>query len=223
MEIKVTRAESNRSRPADSELGFGQIFTDHMFLMDYEPAQGWYDARIVPYEDFKINPAAMVFHYAQAIFEGLKAYKTPDKKICLFRAEQNFKRFNRSAKGMCIPEIDREFVMNALKKLLITEEKWIPESPGTSLYIRPVAIATDSYIGVRPSNRYLFYIILSPVGAYYAEGLNPIKIWVAKNHVRSAPGAVGEYKTAGNYAASLFFFCESCKRRICSGSLARCH
>ena len=211
MEIKVTRVESNRSKPDDSALGFGQIFTDHMFVMDYKQDKGWHNPEIVPYGNFDISPAALVFHYGQAVFEGLKAYKTADQKICLFRARDNFKRFNSSSRGMCIPEIDCDFVMKAMKKLILMEEKWIPESSGTSLYIRPITIATESYIGVRPSSIYKFYIILSPVGAYYAEGLNPVKIWVAKNHVRSVPGAVGEYKTAGNYAASLFSFVKAQK------------
>lgn len=203
MEIKVTLAKTNKTRPKDSDLGFGQVFTDHMFVMDYSGDKGWHDPRIVPYADFSISPSAMVFHYGQAIFEGLKAYKTHDKKICLFRPRDNFKRMNRSAKGMCIPEIDIDFVMTALKKLIRLEEKWIPETLGTSLYIRPTIIATDPFLGVRASYTYKFFIILSSVGAYYAEGLNPVKIWVSKDHVRAVRGGVGEFKTAGNYAASL--------------------
>lgn len=146
----------------------------------------------------------MVFHYGQAIFEGLKAYKTPDKKICLFRAKDNFERMNRSAKGLCIPQIDVDFVMDAMKQLIKLEEKWIPETLGTSLYIRPTIIATDPFLGVRASYTYKFFIILSSVGAYYADGLNPVKIWVEKDHVRAIRGGVGEFKTAANYAASLF-------------------
>lgn len=203
MEIKITRAETGRTRPDDSKLGFGQVFTDHMFVMDYTPEKGWHGPRIEPYANFSISPAAMVFHYGQAIFEGLKAYKTADKKIQLFRARDNFKRMNRSAKGMCIPEIDIDFTMDALKTLLKMEEKWIPETIGTSLYIRPTIIAVDPFLGVRASLTYKFYIMLSSVGAYYAEGLNPVKIWVAKDHVRAVRGGVGEFKTAGNYAASL--------------------
>jgi len=203
MEIKVTTIETNRTRPKDSDLGFGQVFTDHMFVMDYSEEKGWHDSRIEPYADFSVSPAAMVFHYGQAIFEGLKAFKTPDKKICLFRPRDNFKRMNRSATGMCIPKIDIDFVMDALKQLIRLEEKWIPETLGTSLYIRPTIIATDPFLGVRASLTYKFFIMLSSVGAYYAEGLNPVKIWVAKDHVRAAKGGVGEFKTAGNYAASL--------------------
>lgn len=203
MEVATTLVETGRTRPADADLGFGQIFTDHMFVMDYSPEKEWHNAQIVPYADFSISPAAMVLHYGQAIFEGLKAYKTADNKIQLFRARDNFERMNRSAKGMCIPQIDIDFVMDALKKLIKIEEKWIPETPGTSLYIRPTVIATDPFIGVRASFSYKFYIILSSVGAYYAEGLNPVKIWVSKDHVRAVRGGVGEFKTAGNYAASL--------------------
>ncbi|NOX35679.1 MAG: branched-chain amino acid aminotransferase [Deltaproteobacteria bacterium] len=203
MEIKITLADTNRIRPEDSDLGFGQVFTDHMFVMDYSGDKGWHDPRIEPYADFKVSPAAMVFHYGQAIFEGLKAYKTQENKICLFRARDNFERMNRSAKGMCIPCIDIDFIMDALKKLIRLEEKWIPETLGTSLYIRPTIIATDPFLGVRASFTYKFFIILSSVGAYYAEGLNPVKIWVSKDHVRAVRGGVGEFKTAGNYAASL--------------------
>jgi len=203
MEIKVTHARTNRTRPEDSALGFGQVFTDHMFVMDYSEDNGWHDPRIEPYADFSISPAAMVLHYGQAIFEGLKAYKTTDGKIHLYRARDNFERMNRSAKGMCIPQSDIDFVMDAMKQLIRLEEKWIPETIGTSLYIRPTIIATDPFIGVRASFTYRFYIILSSVGAYYAEGLNPVKIWVAKDHVRAVKGGVGEFKTAGNYAASL--------------------
>jgi len=203
MKIKVTLAPTNRTRPKDSELGFGQLFTDHMFVMDYTEGKGWHDPEIKPYSSFSLPPSSMVLHYGQAIFEGLKAYKTPDKKICLFRPWDNFKRMNISAGGMCIPQIDEQFVLEAMKKLIKIEEKWIPETLGTSLYVRPSIIATDPFLGVRASYTYKFFIILSPVGAYYAEGLNPVKIWVAKDHVRSVRGGVGQFKTAGNYAASL--------------------
>jgi len=159
--------------------------------------------RIEPFAEFSMSPAAMVFHYGQAIFEGLKAYKTPEGKIQLFRARDNFARMNQSANGLCIPEIDVDFVMDAMKQLIKLEEKWIPETLGTSLYIRPFIIATDPFLGVRSSFTFKFFIILSSVGAYYAGGLNPVKIWVSKDHVRAVRGGVGEFKTAGNYAASL--------------------
>lgn len=204
MNIKITRAAQTGTRPKDENLGFGTVFTDHMFVMDYSKDRGWHDPRIEPYATFSLSPAAMVFHYGQAIFEGLKAYKTPGNKIQLFRARDNFKRLNRSARGLCIPELDIDFAMEALKQLLRLEEKWIPETLGTSLYIRPFIIATDPFLGVRSSFTFKFFIILSPVGAYYAEGFNPVKIWVSKTHVRAVRGGVGEFKTAGNYAASLF-------------------
>ena len=203
MEIKVTRATQTGTRPKDEDLGFGTVFTDHMFVMDYEEGKGWMDPRIEPFSDFSMSPAAMVFHYGQAIFEGLKAYKTPDGKIQLFRARDNFARMNRSAKGLCIPEIDVDLVMDGMKQLIKLEEKWIPETLGTALYIRPTIIATDPFLGVRSSFTFKFFIILSSVGAYYAQGLNPVKIWVSKDHVRAVRGGVGEFKTAGNYAASL--------------------
>ena len=204
MDIKITRATTTGTRPKDSELGFGTVFTDHMFVMDYTEGKGWHDARIEPFADFSVSPAAMVFHYGQAIFEGLKAYKTPEGKIQLFRARDNFARLNRSARGVCIPEVDEDFVMDALKQLVKLEEKWIPETLGTSLYIRPTIVATDPFLGVRASHKFKFFIILSSVGAYYSEGLNPVKIWVEKDHVRAVKGGVGEYKTAANYAASLY-------------------
>ncbi|THB79942.1 MAG: branched-chain amino acid aminotransferase [Desulfobacteraceae bacterium] len=203
MNIPVTEVPQKGTRPDDASLGFGQIFTDHMFVMNYEEGKGWFNPRIEPLQDMSLSPAAMVYHYGQAIFEGLKAYKSNDGKTLLFRARDNFKRMNRSAKGLCIPEIDIDFVMNALKQLLKVEDQWIPETLGTSLYIRPTIIATDPFLGVRSSFTFTFFIILSPVGAYYAEGFNPVKIWVSKDHVRAVRGGVGEYKTAGNYAASL--------------------
>ncbi len=203
MSIPVTEVKKKGTRPDDAALGFGQVFTDHMFIMDYAVEEGWHNPRIEPLENLSLSPAAMVFHYGQAIFEGLKVYKTEDGKIQLFRARDNFKRMNRSAAGMCIPQVDIDFVMDALKKLIKLEAHWIPQTLGTSLYIRPTIIATDPFLGVRSSFTFTFFIILSPVGAYYAEGLSPVKIWVSKDHVRAVRGGVGEFKTAGNYAASL--------------------
>ena len=204
MEIPVTKTGTPGQKPNDDALGFGQIFTDHMFNMDYSEEKGWHNQRIEPYGDLCYSPATMVFHYGQAIFEGLKAYRNQNGDIQLFRAEENFKRLIRSARGLCIPEPDMDMMMDALKQLLLLEKDWVPSSPGTSLYIRPTVIATDSFLGVRPSKTYRFFIILSPVGAYYPEGFNPVKIWVSKEHVRAVRGGVGEYKTAGNYAASLY-------------------
>jgi branched-chain amino acid aminotransferase len=176
MEIAVTRVAKAGTRPKDEDLGFGTVFTDHMFVMDYSEEKGWHDPRIEPFASVSLSPAAIVYHYGQAIFEGLKAYKTPDKKIQLFRARDNFKRLNRSARGLCIPEVDIDFVMDALKQLLILEKDWVPETLGTSLYIRPFIIATDPFLGVRASFTFKFFIILCSVGAYYAGGLAPVKI-----------------------------------------------
>ena len=206
MEIKVTPAAPDRmkKKPVDeSKLGFGDIFTDHMFLMDYEKGRGWNNPRIEPYKALNLDPAAMVLHYGQEVFEGLKAYRRPDGRIQLFRPLDNFRRLNRSNDILCIPRIDENFALNALKELLKLEQEWVPRASGTSLYIRPTIIATDPFLGVRASHTYRFFIILSPVGAYYAEGFNPVKILVEKEHVRAAVGGTGEAKTPGNYAASL--------------------
>lgn len=203
MQIKVQLSDTPKDKPDENNLGFGSTFTDHMFVMDYSSDQGWHDARIEPYGPFVMDPATMVLHYGQGIFEGLKAYRTEANKIQLFRAMDNFKRMNYSARKLCMPEIDTHFVLQALKELLQVEKAWVPSPSGTSLYIRPTMIATDPYLGVRASFSYKFYIILSPVGAYYPEGFNPIKILVTRDHVRAVRGGVGDTKTMGNYAASL--------------------
>ena len=204
MDISITRAKQLGKRPADSELGFGTIFTDHMFNMDYALDKGWHNPRIEPRHNFSLSPATMTLHYGQTIFEGLKAYKTAQGDIRLFRPQENFKRLNNSARGLCIPELDEAFALHALKELLKVEADWIPETQGTSLYVRPTVFATDPFLGVRASHTYRYFILLSPVGAYYAEGFNPVKIWISTEHVRAVRGGVGEYKTAGNYAASLY-------------------
>ncbi len=204
MELTIKKADKLKSHPDDSKLGFGTIFTDHMFNMDYSPEEGWHNPRIEPYAPIKMDPATMVLHYGQAIFEGLKAYKTDSGEIQLFRPKDNIKRFNKSGNMLCMPELDEEFVLDALLQLLEIEKDWVPSEPGTSLYIRPTLIATDPYIGLRASNTYRFFIILSPVGAYYPEGFDPVKIWVTTDYVRAVRGGVGQAKTAGNYAASLY-------------------
>lgn len=204
MDLKIERVKSPKKLADDSNLGFGQIFTDHMFNMDYTPESGWHNPRIEPYGPIVMDPATMVLHYGQAIFEGLKAYRTSDDKIQLFRPERNVARFNRSAQIMCIPEVDEAFALSAIKRLVAIEKDWVPRAPETSLYIRPTIVAMDPYLGVRPSYTYRFFIILSPVGAYYPEGFNPLKIWVTDKYVRAVRGGVGEAKTPANYAASLF-------------------
>ena len=187
----------------DDPLTFGTIFTDHMFMMNYEVGKGWYDPRIVPYDKISLEPSAMVFHYAQEMFEGLKAYKTEDGRTLLFRPNKNIERANNTNRRICIPEIPEEDFLQAIKAVVKQDEAWIPTKPGTSLYIRPFVIATDPYLGVRPSDTYLFMIILSPVGAYYPEGLNPVKIWIEDDYVRAVKGGIGEAKTGGNYVASI--------------------
>ncbi len=206
MEITVTPAKPDqlKQKPTDeSKLGFGDIFTDHMFLMDYESGKGWFNPRIVPYGTLSIDPAAMAIHYGQEIFEGLKAYYGQDGGIYLFRSKRNFIRFNQSATRVCMPEVDIDLTMEGMKKLILLDREWVPRNPGTSLYIRPTMLATEPHLGVRPANNYLCFIIIGPVGAYYKEGLNPVKIYVEDKYIRAAMGGTGEAKTAGNYAASL--------------------
>ena len=203
MEVTITRAETLKAKPDESNLGFGTIFTDHMFNMDYDPKQGWHNPRIEPYAPLILDPATMYLHYAQGAFEGLKAFRTAAGEIRMFRPKDNIARMNRSCRRLCIPEIDPALFADALNQLISVEQEWVPKEPGTSLYIRPTVIATDPYLGVRASNTYRFFIILSPVGAYYKEGFNPVKIWVTHDYVRAVRGGVGEAKTPGNYAASL--------------------
>jgi len=201
--ITIERTQSPKQKPDQNNLGFGNYFTDHMFVMDYTAGKGWHDPRIIPYQPLQLEPSAMVLHYGQAIFEGLKAYKAKDGRILLFRPHQNMARTNISNDRLCIPPIDVDFGVEAIKTLVKLEKDWIPEAEGTSLYIRPFIIATDPYLGVRPSNTYKFIIILSPVGAYYPEGINPVKIYVESKYVRAVKGGIGYAKTPGNYAASL--------------------
>ncbi|MFP4037072.1 MAG: branched-chain amino acid aminotransferase [Desulfobacteraceae bacterium] len=206
MEIKVSPAGPGelKPKPADeSKLGFGDLLADHMFMMDYQAGRGWHNARIVPYGPLQIDPAAMGLHYGQEIFEGLKAYRGKDGTVYLFRPEENLKRMDRSAARVCMPELDATTAMEGLKKLIQLDRDWVPSSQGTSLYVRPTMIATEPHLGVRPSSDYLFYIIIGPVGAYYKEGLNPVKIYVEDHYIRAAVGGTGEAKVAGNYAASL--------------------
>lgn len=206
MEFKVmpARPDQLKKKPEDeSNLGFGDIFSDHMLLMNYEHGKGWIHPRIEPYHSLVIDPAAMAVHYGQEIFEGLKAYRGKDGSIYLFRARENYVRMNRSAARLCMPELDIDFVMEGMKKLILLDKDWVPRNQGTSLYIRPTMLATEPHLGVRPANAYLFYIIIGPVGAYYKEGLNPVKIYVEDQYIRAAVGGIGDAKTAGNYAASL--------------------
>ena len=204
MEISFQKNQNPKQKPADNELGFGKYFTDHMFVLDYDSEKGWYDPRIIPYGPFQVEPSCMVFHYGQAIFEGMKAYLNNDGEAVAFRPFSNIQRLNRSAERLCIPQLDEKLVWEGLQKLIDVDKEWIPKTEGTSLYIRPFVIATDPNLGVRPSFTYKFFIILSPVGAYYKEGVKPVKIYVTDKYIRAAEGGVGFTKTAGNYAVSLY-------------------
>lgn len=204
MDLKILPLTSPKPRPADeNQLGFGKHFTDRMLVMEYAAGKGWHSARIQPYGPFSLDPACAVLHYAQEIFEGLKAFRRADGSIALFRASDNVRRFNRSAARMCMPEVDEAFFLDAIRQLVRLEADWVPRSPGTALYIRPTMIAVDPYLGVHPSDTYLCYVILSPVGAYYKGGFSPVKIWISDEYVRASLGGTGEAKTGGNYAASL--------------------
>ncbi len=188
----------------ENKLVFGKQFTNRMFVMEYNTGKGWHSARIQPYAPFSLDPAAMVLHYSQEIFEGLKAFRRPDGSVALFRPADNVARFNQSARRMCMPEVDEQFFLDSLLELIRLETDWVPHSAGTSLYIRPTMIATEAMLGVRPADQYLCYVILCPVGAYYKGGIAPVKIWISDHYVRAAEGGTGEAKTGGNYAASLY-------------------
>ena len=204
LDIKIEKAATLKAKPTDeSKLGFGNIFTDHMFVMEYDLGVGWHDARIVPYAPFPLDPACVVFHYAQEIFEGMKAYRTADNKIQLFRPDCNASRMNDSADRLCIPNIPVEDFIQAVKTLVEVEKDWVPHTDGASLYIRPFTFATDVTLGVHASHKYTFCIICSPSGAYYAEGINPVRIYVEDDFIRAAPGLTGFTKCGGNYAASI--------------------
>lgn len=204
LDIKITKTTCPKAKPQDeNNLGFGKIFTDHMFVMNYTEGKGWHDARIVPFENVSLSPAAMVFHYGQEMFEGLKAYRGTDGEPRLFRPDMNGKRTNDTNDRLCIPQIPVEDFVEAVKAVVDVDKDWIPKAAGTSLYIRPFIIATDEFLGVAPSKTYLFMIILSPSGAYYASGLAPVGIWIEDDYVRAVRGGIGFAKTGGNYAASL--------------------
>ncbi len=206
MQITVAQAPENRRRQkpkVGEKLGFGNLFSDHMFLMEYASGKGWGNARIVPYGPLSLAPSAMVLHYGQEIFEGMKAYYARDGAVCLFRPDRNAERLNRSAARMCLPEIPVEDQLAALRALVRLDREWIPRDEGASLYIRPTMIATEAGLGVRPAAECLFFVITGPVGAYYARGFDPVRILVEETYVRAARGGTGEAKTGGNYAASL--------------------
>ena len=203
MNISIKLTQNPKKKPDEDKLSFGKQFTDHMFLMDYKEDKGWHDARIVPYGPLALDPSTNVLHYGQGVFEGLKAYKTEDNRVLLFRPDENAKRLKSSCERLCIPPIDESDVVEAITKLVKTDIDWVPSSKGTSLYIRPFIISTDPFLGVHPSHSYLFMIILSPVGPYYPSGLNPTSIYVEDFYKRASKGGMGHVKTMGNYAASL--------------------
>ena len=202
-EIRIVRTQAPKPKPPSDSLGFGQYFTDHMFIMDYTAGKGWHDPAIVPYAPLILDPAALVFHYGQAVFEGMKSYRSSDGRVLLFRPEKNFERLNTSNDRLCIPCIDNDMAIHALIELIKLDADWIPAAEGTSLYIRPFVMATEAVLGVRPSNFYKFIIILSPVGSYYPQGINPVKICIEDEYVRAVRGGAGYTKGSANYAISL--------------------
>ncbi len=204
LDIKITLTTEPKAKPAPGQkLGFGKIFTDHMFVMNYTEGKGWHDARIEPFQNISLSPAAMVYHYGQEMFEGLKAYKNENGEVFLFRPDMNAKRTNATNDRLVIPQIPIEDFVQAVSAVVDVDRDWIPTEAGTSLYIRPFIIATDEFLGVAPSKTYLFMVILSPSGAYYESGLAPVGIWIEDEYVRAVRGGIGFAKTGGNYAASL--------------------
>ena len=203
MTLPVRHTAHPHPRPKEAELGFGKFFADHVVLADYAPDKGWYDARIEPYGPLSMDPAAGVFHYGQAMFEGMKAFRAADGTVNLFRPAHHCERMARGAPRLCIPPVDPKLMQAWLTQLVKVDSEWVPTSAGTSLYIRPTLIASEGYLGVRPATRYLFFVICSPVGAYYASGVKPVRIWVEREQTRAAHGGLGSVKAGANYAASL--------------------
>ena len=203
LDIKIEKTACPKEKPAASTLGFGKKFSDHMFVMEYKEGEGWKNPRIIPFGNISLSPASTVFHYGAEIFEGMKAYRTPDGKIQLFRPYENAKRMNNSAERICLPEIPEEDFVQALEALVKIDADWVPHEPETSLYLRPFTIANDPFLGVHPATEAIFMIIASPVGSYYAEGLNPVSIMIETEDVRAVRGGTGYAKCGGNYGASL--------------------
>ncbi len=206
MKIKLTKVSPEQLKTPPATLAgveFGTVFSDHMFCMEWDDGKGWHSTQIKPYGPLKLEPSSMVLHYAQMSFEGLKAYKIKSGEHALFRPRENFKRMNRTAQRMCIPEVDVDEMLDVLKQLLHLDSGWVPGEDGTSLYVRPTILATEEAIGLKVSSKYLFFIILSPVGPYYPQGFNPVNIMVSEKYVRAVPGGIGFAKTGGNYAASI--------------------
>jgi branched-chain amino acid aminotransferase len=201
--IPVTRTNQPRPRPPESSLGFGRHFTDHMFVMEWTSQKGWHGDRVVPYGPFSIDPAAAALHYGQAMFEGLKAFRAQDGRVRLFRLDRHTRRMEAGAPRLCMPSPPPERLAQGIRAVVSADKDWCPSSPGTSIYVRPTLVATEPFLGVRPAEQYLLFVILSPVAAYYAEGLKPVKIYVEERYTRAAPGGLGGVKAGANYAASL--------------------
>lgn len=212
IEIAIEKNPQTKQRPSEDQLGFGRYFTDHMFVIDYSGLLGWHAPRIVPYQNLRLDPGAAVLHYGQAIFEGMKAFRGDDGKIRLFRPEMNFERMQASAERLCMKFVDLGVFMESLLRLVRTEASWVPSKPGTALYLRPTLIGSEPFLGVRPAEGYIYYVIASPVGAYYGENIETVKIWIERTFSRAAPGGIGAAKAAGNYAASLIAATEAKKR-----------
>ena len=202
MNISITKASLLKEKPESSTLGFGKFFTDHMFMMDWSKEKGWYDARIVPFANISLHPASTVLHYGSEIFEGLKAYRRADGKVQMFRPMENIRRMNNSAERLCLPQIPEEDMLQALTSFVEMEQEWTPSAEGTSLYLRPFLFGNDETLGVHAVHNATFVIIASPVGSYYAEGINPVKIMIEDEDVRAVRGGTGYTKCGGNYAAS---------------------
>ncbi|MBK5255599.1 MAG: branched-chain amino acid aminotransferase [Vicinamibacteria bacterium] len=212
LDVRIHHVPRTRTLPSAAELGFGRIFTDHMFAMEYEEGRGWFDARILPYGPIPIDPGASCLHYGQAMFDGCKAFRSKQGRIQLFRGRRHAARLADGAPRLGMVAPSAETIYQAMTALVHFEKDWVPSEPGTALYLRPTLVGTEGFLGVRPSKKYLFFIILSPVGAYYKDGLKPVRIWVEKDLIRAAKGGLGAVKAGANYAASLFAATEAQKR-----------
>ncbi len=210
--IPVKKSTTQKVKPPSQQLGFGQYFTDHLFQVRYNQKQKWHDAEVIPYGNFQIDPGAAVLHYGQALFEGMKAFRQVNGDLVLFRPEYNCKRLQQGAERLCMEAPPVDLMMAGIREVVKADQSWVPTDRGCALYIRPTLIGTEAFLGVRPSQEYLFYVILSPVSSYYKEGLNPIAIWVEENYIRAAPGGLGATKAGANYAASLLAALEAKKK-----------
>jgi branched-chain amino acid aminotransferase len=199
----VPRRSATERAELLADPGFGRYFTDTMFVARYRSGEGWYDARLTAYAPLQMDPSTAALHYAQSIFEGLKAYAQPDGSVAIFRPTSNAARFARSAKRLAMPPVPEEAFLAAVDALVDADRDWVPTGPDQTLYIRPYQLATEPFLGVRPANEYLFLVIASPAGAYFSRGVQPVSVYLSEDYIRAAPGGTGDVKCAGNYAASL--------------------